>query len=85
MSVPPSHEVFTKRQLIERHAHLLSASRVEWALRNRRRNGLDAIGAVLASPCGETLVHEPKFLQWFFGLAGRSKPRALRGSQKERS
>jgi hypothetical protein len=79
---PPTTELFNKSQLAARHSHLLSASRVAWALRNRRRNGLDAAGVVFDSPCGELLIHEPAFLRWFLGLAGRAKPRALRRSRK---
>lgn len=76
--IPPPSELYTRKQLASRHPHLLNEHRVAWALRMRRTNGLSAIGAVFDSPCGETLVHEPKFLAWFVGLAGRAKPRALR-------
>ena len=41
-------------------------------------NGLSA--AVFDSPCGELLIHEPSFLAWFLGLAGRAKPRAGRSA-----
>jgi hypothetical protein len=77
-ALPPTSELYTRHQLTERHPHLLSDSRVVWALRNRKRNGLTAAGAVFDSPCGQLLVHEPAFLTWFLGLAGRSKPRATR-------
>ena len=73
--LPPPSELFTRRQLVERHSHLLNKHRVDWALRNRARNGLDACGAVFQSPCGEDLIREPAFLAWFLGLAGRAKPR----------
>ena len=77
-ALPPTAELFTRTALVARHPHLLSEHRLQWALRNRRRNGLASIGAVYDSPCGELLVHEPAFLAWLLGLAGRSKPRALR-------
>lgn len=76
--LPPASELFTRKQLVERHSHLLNKHRIDWALRNRARNGLDACGAVFHSPCGEDLIREPAFLAWFLGLAGRSKPRAAR-------
>jgi hypothetical protein len=76
--LPPTSELCTRRELTRRHPHLLSDHRVAWALRNRKKNGLSACRAVFESPCGELLVREPAFLAWFLGLAGRSRPRALR-------
>ena len=76
--IPPLSEVYPRRELVDRHPHLLNEHRVAWALRNRRTNGLSAAGAVFESPCGELLIHEPAFLAWFLGLAGRAKPRAAR-------
>lgn len=76
--LPPTTELYNKSQLIQRHPHLLSDHRVAWALRNRKANGLSNAGAVFDSPCGELLIHEPAFLSWLLGLAGRGKPRALR-------
>lgn len=76
--LPPTSELYTRSQLIQRHPHLLSEHRVAWALRNRRTNGLNSAGAVFDSPCGELLIREPAFLAWFLGLAGRAKPRARR-------
>jgi hypothetical protein len=75
---PPPSEVFRASQFPQRHPHLLSENRVTWAVRHRRTNGLDAAGAVFESPCGELMIHEPAFLAWFLGLAGRAKPRAPR-------
>ncbi len=77
-ALPPTSELYTGRQLAERHQHLLNAHRVAWALRNRDSNGLTKSRAVFESPCGTLLVHEPKFLEWFLGLAGQAKPRRLR-------
>jgi hypothetical protein len=83
-TLPPLAEVFPKRQLIERHPHLLSEHRLAWALRNRRTNGLEAAGAVYETGVGEIVLHEPRFLQWFLGLSGRGKPRRLRRSRPAR-
>jgi hypothetical protein len=76
--MPPTSELFTSRQLAQRHPHLLSEYRLDWAFRHRRKNGLIAAGAVFESPCGPLLIHEPAFLAWFLGLSGRAKPRAAR-------
>jgi hypothetical protein len=73
---PPTTEVYTARQLVERHPHLLNAHRMAWAMRHRRKNGLAP--AVFESKCGELLIHEPAFLAWFLGLTNRAKPRRLR-------
>lgn len=77
-TLPPMAELFTKVQLVERHSRLLTNSRLAWALRNRTQNGLTDAHAVFDSPCGELLIHEPAFVAWFVGLAGRAKPRAAR-------
>ena len=72
--IPPTSELFSKEGLVERHPNLLTYPRVQWALRNRTRNGLSSI--VHESKSGQLLVHEPEFLRWYLGLTGRSKPRA---------
>jgi hypothetical protein len=77
-ALPPTTELFTQRQLAERHPHLLNYNRVAWAVRHRRANGLTGVGAVFESRCGGLLIHEPAFLTWFLGLAGRTKPRFTR-------
>lgn len=74
--IPPTTELFSKDQLAERHPHLLSIQRVQWALRNRHTNGLQ--DSVYESRGGELLIHEPAFLSWFLGLTGRGKPRSSR-------
>lgn len=76
--LPPTSELFTRRQFYQRHPHLLSKDRIDWAIRHRSKNGLAATGAVFDSAVGETLIHEPKFLEWFLGLTSRAKPRRLR-------
>lgn len=78
IALPPTTELFTQRQLAERHPHLLNYNRIVWGIRHRHTNGLTATGAVFESACGELLIHEPSFLRWFLGLAGRAKPRAGR-------
>ena len=78
IALPPTTELFTQRQLAERHPHLLNYNRIVWAVRQRRKNGLGTVGAVFDSPCGELLIREPAFLAWFLGLAGRAKPRTAR-------
>ncbi len=77
-TTPPTSELYTRRQLVARHEHLLSESRVIWLLRHRHRNGLAQAGAVFESSCGQLLIHEPAFLRHFLGLTGRAKPRAAR-------
>lgn len=62
--------------MVARHPHLLNESRLKWALRNRSDNGLDAAGSIFETRSGELLIHEPIFLAWWLGLAGRRKPRA---------
>jgi hypothetical protein len=76
--LPPTTELFNQRQLAERHPHILNYNRIVWAVRHRHKNGLNTVGAVFDSPCGELLIHEPAFLAWFLGLTGRGKPRRPR-------
>jgi hypothetical protein len=76
LAIPPTSELFSKEALVERHPNLLTYPRVQWALRNRARNGLSSV--VYESKSGQLLVHEPEFLRWYLGLTGRSKPRASR-------
>jgi hypothetical protein len=74
--IPPTCELFSKEALVERHPNLLTYPRIQWALRNRATNGLSSV--VYESRSGQLLIHEPKFLRWYLGLTGRSKPRASR-------
>ena len=74
LDIPPTSELFSKEGLVERHPNLLTYARVQWALRNRATNGLSSV--VYESKSGQLLIHEPQFLRWYLGLAGRSKPRA---------
>ena len=76
--LPPTSEIFTLRQIAERHPRLLPENRLRWAVRNRERNGLAAANAVYESPFGVLLLHEPALMVWILGLSGRSKPRAFR-------
>jgi hypothetical protein len=79
-TVPPTTELFNKHSLVERHPHLLTPARVEWAFRHRESNGLK--GVIYESKSGELLFHEPGFLAWYLGLTGRAKPRAPRRKRK---
>lgn len=76
LDIPPTAELFSKEALVERHPNLFTHPRIQWALRNRERNGLASV--VYESKSGRLLVHEPEFLRWYLGLSGRSKPRASR-------
>lgn len=76
--LPPTSELYSLRDMAARHPNLLTEARLKWALRNRKANGLDAIGAVFNSRGGELLVREPIFLAWWLGLSGRQSPRAPR-------
>jgi hypothetical protein len=80
-TVPPTSELFSQGPLVERHPTILSKSRLQWAIRNRHKNGLAE--AVFESRGGEVLIHEPTFLRWFLGLAGRAKPRAARRKRRK--
>jgi hypothetical protein len=77
-SLPPTSELFRQTDFAKRHEPLLTDNRVRWAVRHRAENGLEAAGAVFTDPYGVVLIHEPRFLAWFVGLAGRAKPRAPR-------
>jgi hypothetical protein len=76
LDIPPTSELFSKEALVERHPNLLTYPRVQWALRNRAKNGLSS--GVYESKSGQLLIHEPEFLRWYLGLTGRSKPRVSR-------
>jgi hypothetical protein len=84
-ATPPAHECFAPKAFAERHPTVLNLNRVVWAIRNRRANGLLECGGVFESPMSQIFVHEPKFLQWLFGLSGRAKSRKLRGKPRRRS
>jgi hypothetical protein len=80
-TVPPTSELFPQDQFIGRHPTILFKSRVQWAVRNRHKNGL--ADAVFESRGGELLIHEPTFLRWFLGLTSRAKPRAQRRKRRQ--
>jgi hypothetical protein len=77
--LPPTSELFPRHALVERHPNLLTEPRVQWALRNREKNGLS--DAVYESRSGALLINEPAFLRWYLQLSGRQKPRASRRMQ----
>lgn len=80
-TLPPTNELFGQAQLVERHPSILNMSRVQWAVRNRDKNGLS--DAVFETKGNELYIHEPTFLRWFLGLAGRGKPRAARRKRRK--
>jgi hypothetical protein len=65
LHLSPTSELFSKQALVERHPNLLTQQRIQWALRNRARNGLSA--SVYESKSGQLLIHEPEFLRWYLG------------------
>jgi hypothetical protein len=81
LNLPPATELFSLRELADRHPHLLSKNRLRWAVRKRKSNGLLTAGAVYESPVGEFILHEPSTLAWLLGLAGRAKVRAARSKR----
>jgi hypothetical protein len=83
LNLPPTTELFSLRDLADRHPVLLSENRLRWAIRKRNSNGLARAGAVFESPVGEFILHEPATLTWLLGLSGRARPRASR--RKKRS
>jgi hypothetical protein len=78
---PPTTELFCAQDLIRRHPHLLTTARIQWAVRNRRKNGLQ--DAVYVTKSGHLVIHEPQFLRWYLGLTGRKKPRAARRAKEK--
>jgi len=72
--MPPSTELYALRELAARHPNILTLNRVTWAVRQRHTNGLSRI--VFKTRSGEVVIHEPGFIAWYLGLAGRAKPRA---------
>lgn len=82
-----TEHLFSKQDFVARHPNLLTLSRVNWALRHRRDNGLDGVRGVYESLSGVLLIDEPAFLRWWLGLEGRAKPRSgprARRSQVDR-
>jgi hypothetical protein len=82
LNLPPATELFSLRELADRHPHLLSENRLRWAVRKRKSNGLLNAGAVYESPVGEFILHEPSTISWLLGLSGRAKPRVPRRNRR---
>jgi hypothetical protein len=80
IAIPPTTELFSLRQIVERHPHLFTHWRVEHALRKRNSNGLKP--SVFETRSGELLLHEPGFLSWYLGLSGHAKPHAARRKKR---
>ena len=80
-TIPPTNELFSQEAFVKRHPTIMFPARVQWAVRQRKKNGL--ADAVYESKGGELLIHEPAFLRWFLGLQGRAKPRSTRKPARE--
>ena len=61
-------DIYSVTAFKEKYSHLFrSKSELDYLLRNRKLNGLEASGAVIASQSGRRLsIVEPLFADWFF-------------------
>ncbi len=80
--LPPTSELFEVAAFSARHGQLTPLNRVIWAVRRRHKNGLAAVGGTFESPLGIVLIHEPTFIRWLLGLAGKSAPRKPRAARQ---
>jgi len=78
LSLPSVTELFSIQDLVARHPTLFTRSRLQWALRNRKTNGLIAANAVFETQSRQLLLREPAFIAWYLKLDGRNRPRATR-------
>ena len=64
-------DIYSVKAFKERYSQLFrSTTELDYLLRNRKWNGLEASGAVIASQSGRRLsIVEPLFAEWFFGGA----------------
>ena len=64
-------DIYSVTAFKEKYSHLFrSKSELDYLLRNRKLNGLEASGAVIVSQSGRRLsIVEPLFADWFFGGA----------------
>jgi hypothetical protein len=82
LDIPPTSELSLRKRWLGGFTILLTYPRVQWALRNRARNGLSSL--VFESKLGQLLVHEPEFLRWYVIrvmqqlIEPHGKPQALR-------
>lgn len=62
-------DIYSVTAFKEKYSHLFrSKSELDYLLRNRKLNGLEASGAVIVSQSGRRLsIVEPFFADWFFG------------------
>lgn len=62
-------DIYSVTAFKEKYSHLFrSKSELDYLLRNRKLNGLEASGAVIVSQSGRRLsIVEPLFADWFFG------------------
>jgi hypothetical protein len=79
--LPPAAELFSLQALVERHPSLFTKSRLQWALRNRKTNGLLAANAVFETQSRKLLLREPALIAWYLKLDGRNRPRATRNGR----
>ena len=61
-------DIYSVTAFKEKYSHLFrSKSELDYLLRNRKLNGLEASGAVIVSQSGRRLsIVEPLFADWFF-------------------
>ena len=64
-------DIYSVTAFKEKYSHLFrSKSELDYLLRNRKLNGLEASGAVIVSQSGRRLsIVEPLFADWFLGGA----------------
>lgn len=62
-------DIYSVTAFKQKYSHLFrSKSELDYLLRNRKLNGLEASGAVIVSQSGRRLsIAEPLFADWFFG------------------
>ena len=62
-------DIYSVTAFKEKYSHLFrSKSELDYLLRNRKLNGLEASGAVIVSQSGRRLsINEPLFTDWFLG------------------
>lgn len=61
---PTLSDYLTPEKLQEKHADKLTLPQITWVLRNRDRNGLSKLGAVVLLS-RKFYINEPLFAQWF--------------------
>jgi hypothetical protein len=80
-SAPLTDQLFSIEELVSRNHHVLKATSVRWAARNRFENGAEE--AFYKTRSGQLLVDERAFVHWYLNLESRNRPRA--SSRRRRS